>query len=78
MNLDNFIDKFFLNLVDEKGVNLIKDTIKKQMENNDMDYNKTKVEPQVLTEYANFDPRVEISSEGYSDGEIVFIDYYLD
>ena len=43
-----------------------------------VNYDTTKVGCQVLDEYNNYDPRVEISSEGYPDGEIIFIDNYLD
>ncbi|CUO43524.1 hypothetical protein [Clostridium disporicum] len=52
--------------------------IKEDMELCGFNYDTTKVECQVLDEYNNYDPRVEISSEGYPDGEIIFIDNYLD
>ena len=41
-------------------------------------YETAKVECQVLDENNNYDPRVEISNEGYSDGEVIFIDFHLD
>ncbi|XZH99747.1 hypothetical protein ACSXEK_16205 (plasmid) [Clostridium perfringens] len=47
------------------------------MKENNLDFDSTKVEHQVFTEENNYDPRVEISSETYEDGEIIFLDYHL-
>lgn len=78
MDLDDFIELFFENLLDDKGLETVKATIKSQMEANLKEYSETKVECQVFTEESNFPPRVEISSDGYSDGEIVFVDFHVD
>ena len=78
MRLDNFLNEFLKELVDEKGIETIKTTIKEQMCLNFKDYDTTKVECQIFTENSNYDPRVEFSSDRYEDGEVVFIDYYKD
>ena len=77
MSLDEFLEKFLENLIDtKKGIDDIKAAVKSNMETKD--YYSAKVLSQVFTKEENFEPRVEISSEGYDDREIVFIDYYLD
>lgn len=78
MKLDEFIEDFFENLLDKEGIDTIKATVKAQMSANFKEYDETKVECQVFTEEDNFTPRVEMSSEGYSDGEIVFLDFHID
>ena len=40
------------------------------------DYDTTKVECKIYTEEHNYNPRVEISSENYNDGEVLFIDFH--
>ena len=78
MRLDNFLNEFLKELVDEKGIETIKTTIKEQMCLNFKDYDTTKVECQIFTENSNYDQRFEFSSDRYEDGEVVFIDYYKD
>lgn len=78
MSLDRFIDKFFGNIMSTNGLNNIKDIIQKDMLDCDYKYDTTKVEYQIFNKDENCEPRVEISSEGYDDGEIIFIDCYLD
>ena len=78
MKLDKFIERILENVMSLEGIEKIKEYIKEDMELCGFKYDTTKVECQVLDEYNNYDPRVEISSEGYPDGEIIFIDNYLD
>lgn len=79
MELDKFLDKILENVMSQEGITEVKQYIKEDMKLCGFNYNTTKVESQVFDEYSNYDPvRVEISSEGYSDGEIIFIDYHLD
>lgn len=56
----------------------VKEYIKKDMKSNGINYDTTKIACQIFDKEKNYDPRVEVSSEGYSDGEIVFIDYHMD
>lgn len=78
MGLDRFIDKFFGNVMTTDGLDSIKQIIHRDMLDCGYKYDTAKVEYRVFNENKNYDPRVEISSEGYDDGEIIFIDYYLD
>lgn len=78
MSLDRFIDKFFGNIMSTNGLDNIKDIIQKDMLDCGYEYDAAKVECQVFNKDENYEPRFEISSEGYDDGEIIFIDFYLD
>lgn len=78
MNLDTFIEKFLETILSKDAIQKIKEIIKKDMQNNDLNYDTTSVESQIFTDDNNFEPRVEITSEAYCDGEVIFIDYHLD
>ena len=78
MELDVFLDKLLDNLLDKEGIESVKASIKCNMYANFKDYNTAKVEFQVFNGNDNYEPQVVISSEGYSDGEVIFIDCYLD
>lgn len=78
MDLDKFLDKILENVMSQGGIEKVRQYIKEDMKLCGFNYDTTKVECQVLDKDNNYDPRVEISSEGYSDGEIIFIDYHLD
>lgn len=78
MLLDEFINEVFSNLMTIDGINNMKQIIKEDMFTCGYEYKNTKVENQVFDKDNNYDPRVEITSEGYDDGEIIFIDYHLD
>lgn len=78
MELNTFIDELFSNIMTDEGVKSIKDIIKKDMLEVEKEYDSSKVEYQVFTENNNYTPRVEISSEGYDDGEVIFIDFHVD
>lgn len=78
MQLDKFSNNFLENIIDDEYSNKVIKLIKEGMEENNLDFNSAKVECQVLTENNNYDPRVEISSEAYNDGEIIFLDYHVD
>ncbi|EPB8249042.1 TPA: hypothetical protein ACF2DD_000129 [Clostridium perfringens] len=78
MQLDKFLNNFLENIIDDEYSNKVIKLIKEGMEENNLDFNSAKVECQVLTENNNYDPRVEISSEAYNDGEIIFLDYHVD
>lgn len=77
MELNNFIDLLFSNVMSSNGIEKIKSCIKEDFKLNEINYETTKVEFQIFEKDKNYDPKVSISSEGYSDGEIIFIDYYL-
>lgn len=77
MSLDEFINELFLHIMAKDGVEKLKELVKTEMNDVSLDYSTARVESQVLTDDKNFDPKVEISSEHYDDGEIIFIDYYL-
>ncbi|WP_075823968.1 hypothetical protein [Clostridium perfringens] len=77
MKLNNFLNLFLENIVDSKCSDKVIKLIKEGMRENNLDFDSAKVECQVLTEDNNYDPRVEISSETYGDGEIIFLDYHL-
>lgn len=78
MKLDNFLNEILGNLLTQEKLDLIKSNIKDGMLECGFDFDTTKVESQVFDNEKNYEPRVEISSEGYDDGEIIFIDYHLD
>lgn len=78
MELDKFLDKILENVMSQGGIEKVRKYIKEDMKLCGFNYATTKVECQVLDKDNNYEPRVEISSEGYSDGEIIFIDYYID
>lgn len=78
MELDTFLDKVLENVMSQGGIEKVRQLIKEDMKLCGFNYDTTKVESQVFDENTNYDPRVEISSEGYSDGEVIFIDYHLD
>lgn len=79
MSLDRFIEKFFGNVMSTEGLDNIKQIIQKDMLNCGYEYDTAKVEYQIFNTDENYEPtRVEISSEGYEDGEVIFIDYHLD
>ena len=78
MELDKFLDKILENIMSQDGIEKVREYIKEDMKLCGFNYDTTKVECQVLDKDNNYDPRVEISSEEYSDGEVIFIDYYID
>lgn len=78
MELNTFIDELFGNIMTDEGIKSIKDIIKKDMLEVGEEYDSSKVEYQVFTESNNYTPRVEISSEGYDDEEVIFIDLHVD
>lgn len=78
MELDKFLDKILENVMSQGGIEKVREYIKEDMKLCGFNYDTTKVECQVFDKDNNYDPRVEISSEGYSDGEVIFIDYHID
>ena len=78
MELDKFLDKILENVMSQGGIEKVRQYIKEDMKLCGFNYDTTKVECQVFDKDNNYEPRVEISSEGYSDGEVIFIDYHLD
>ncbi|WP_040191029.1 hypothetical protein [Clostridium culturomicium] len=78
MEFDKFLDKVLENVMSQDGMEKVKKYIKEDMNLCGFNYDTTKVECQVFDESDNYEPRVEVSSEGYSDGEVIFIDYHLD
>ncbi|MBS6503513.1 MAG: hypothetical protein KH415_18175 [Clostridium sp.] len=78
MTLEEFLDRVLGNVMSYEGIEEVKDIIKKDMEIENFDFDTTQVEFQVFDNENNYDPRVEISSDTYDDGEIIFIDTYLD
>ena len=56
----------------------VKEYIKKDMKSNGINYDTSKIACQIFDSENNYDPRVEVSSEAYSDGEVIFIDYHMD
>lgn len=76
--LNEFLDTILGNLMSKEGIEKVKEYIKNDMKSNDINYDTTKVACQVFDSQKNYDPRVEISSEGYKDGEVIFIDYHMD
>lgn len=78
MSLEEFIDKFFGEIMTKEGMYKVKSIVKEDMKDLDLVYETAKVECQVFTEENNYDPRVEISSDNYNDGEIIFIDFRVD
>lgn len=78
MKLEKFLDQILTCVVSKENLDSIKSNIKDSMTENGFDFDATQVECQVFDKDNNYEPRVEISSEGYDDGEIIFIDYHLD
>lgn len=78
MKLDEFLNSILDNIMTEEGIKKVKDVIKEDMKDTIYNYNNTKVEYQVFTENNNYTPQVEVSSEGYSDGEVILIDCHID
>lgn len=78
MKLDIFIEKFLGTILTKEAILKIKKIIQDDMIENNLNYNTTSVESQVFTENSNYEPRVEITNDAYSDGEVIFIDYHLD
>lgn len=71
MELDEFIETLFDGLV-ENDTKL--ENIKKAIKEN-IDFENVKVETQLFTDENNYDLSLNVSNEGYSDGEILFLDY---
>lgn len=78
MKLDKFIDELFSNIMTQEGIDGIIEITKNEMKDCGKDYSTAKVESQVLTEKDNYAPDVSISSDHYDDGEIIFIDFYIE
>lgn len=78
MKLDKFLNIFLENIIDDEYSDKVIKLVKEGMKDNNLDFDSAKVECQVLTENNNYNPRVEISSEAYNDGEIIFLDYHMD
>lgn len=78
MELEKYLETFLGTIMSNEGIEEVKKIVKADLEKETIDYNTTSVEFQVLTEKDNVTPRVEITSENYSDGEVIFIDYHLD
>lgn len=78
MNLEEYLDKFFGEIMTKEGIDKVKSIVKEDMKDLVFDYETTKVECQVYTEENNYDPRVEITSDNYSDGEVIFLDFHVD
>lgn len=74
MYLDDFLEKLLENLVSEEVINKVKKDISDGMKEYGKDYKSSKVEHQVLEGDNNYTPKVVISSDGYNDGEVIFID----
>ena len=75
MTLDKFLDDFLGNVMTREGIKKVKEHIKEDMKSSDLNYDTAKVECQIFDDENNYEPDVQISSEGYSDGEVIFIDY---
>ena len=76
--LDEFLDSILGNVMSREGMEKVKEYIKKDMISNGINYDTSKIACQIFDSENNYDPRVEVSSEAYSDGEVIFIDYYMD
>ena len=76
MMLDALVAELFENLLGREGLDNVRKTIKDEV-NKEAEYDKVKVEFQVFKDERNYDPElVEITSEKYDDGEVVFIDLH--
>ena len=76
MMLDALVAELFENLLGREGLDNVRKTIKDEV-NKEAEYDKVKVEFQVFKDGRNYDPElVEITSEKYDDGEVVFIDLH--
>lgn len=78
MKLEEYLDRFFGEIMAKEGIDKIKNIIKDDMVTSGLVYDTTKVECQVYTKENNYDTRVEITSDSYNDGEIIFIDFHVD
>jgi len=78
MFFDEFLDELLENLLDQKGIDRVKQVIKEETNRTGTDYDTTKVEYQVFVGDDNYDPEVEIKTGRYDDGEVIFLDIYLD
>lgn len=78
MEFEKFLDNMLGCVMTKKGAEEVKNVIKSNMQECGFDFATTKLEGQVFQEDKNHEPRIEISSEGYDDGEIIFVDYHLD
>ena len=76
--LDEFLNSILGQVMSNEGLEKAKEHIRKDMKSNEVDYDTTKIACQIFDSANNYDPRVEISSEGYSDGEVIFLDYHMD
>lgn len=76
--LDEFLDSILGNVMSREGMEKVKEYIKKDMKSNGINYDTSKIACQIFDSENNYDPRVEVSSEAYSDGEVIFIDYHMD
>lgn len=78
MELSKFLDELLGNIVSQEKLDTIRDIVKDGMLEYGLDFETAKVESQVFDRDNTYEPKVEISSDGYDDGEIIFIDYYID
>lgn len=78
MTLEKFLNRVLENVMSKEGIEEVKNVIKKDMEIENFDFDTTQVEFQIFDDESNYEARVEISSDRYDDGEIIFIDTYLD
>lgn len=62
-------------MTDKKGIENICKTVKENIKDF-ANYDTTKVEFQIYADEDNFTLDVFIDSEGYDDGEVIFIDCY--
>ena len=76
MQLDDFLELFLQKLVNIKGINTIKCTIKEQMYLNLKDYDTTKIDCSLISEDGYYDAQIDISLKSYKDGEILCMDFY--
>lgn len=76
MMLDAFVAELFENLLGREGLDNVRETIRDEI-NKETEYDKVKVEFQVFKDERNYDPElIEITSEKYDDGEIIFVDIH--
>lgn len=73
MTLDGFLEEFFSNITDDKGIKNIKNNIKENIREF-KNYDAVKVEFQVFKNDENYDCDTTITSENYNNEEVVFVD----
>lgn len=78
MTLEKFLNRVLENVMSKEGIEEVKNVIKKDMEIENFDFDTTQVEFQIFDDENNYEPRVEISSDRYDDGQIIFIDTYFE